>query len=179
MIRLYDIEWDTDGEEWDLPKEVIIEKPSKDLIEAVYTYDDKLADYLSDTYGFCLHSFKSEELNIDERYSFKAIWEIGNWFRRHPTQRKTLEFTLDSPSEVTGNTWEPTGWYGIKITDDFDVTNVLIGEYGIGLLWYDDPVENLGETIENSLINFIKNEEGIKNIDKWHYITVDLKVWED
>jgi len=61
-IRLYDIEWDTDNadEEVNLPTEVIIENPTESQIEAVDTYDNELADYLSDNYGFCLFSFASE-----------------------------------------------------------------------------------------------------------------------
>ena len=67
-IRLYDIDWDVD--EFcveDLPKEVTI--PAQKIIDArdmerleecLGSYDAELADYLSDTYGFCVNSFREE-----------------------------------------------------------------------------------------------------------------------
>lgn len=42
--RIYNIEWDTDGEKVNLPSEVIACIPD----------DIEFADYLSDTYGFCV-----------------------------------------------------------------------------------------------------------------------------
>ena len=67
-IRLYDIEWGVDLDdisEMDLPKEVIINNPTEKQIEAVDYYDDELADYLSDNYGFCIFEFKAEILEND------------------------------------------------------------------------------------------------------------------
>lgn len=46
------IEWDTDGEEVDLPSKVIVPE-DVDL--------DGIADYLSDKYGFCVYSFHVDE----------------------------------------------------------------------------------------------------------------------
>ena len=43
------IEWDTDGEDIDLPSEVCI--PNN-------IADEDIADYLSDNYGFCIFSFR-------------------------------------------------------------------------------------------------------------------------
>lgn len=48
-FRVYNIDWETDGSDADLPDEVIIE----DQIE-----DDEVADYLSDNYGFLVNSFR-------------------------------------------------------------------------------------------------------------------------
>lgn len=50
MVRLYNIDWDTDGEQVDLPTEVIVEKMD----------DDLYADYLSDRFGWCVNSFSIE-----------------------------------------------------------------------------------------------------------------------
>lgn len=56
-IKLYNIDWDTDGEIIeDLPTEVIIENPTEEMCEAV----DVLADYLSDEYGFCIFGFNAD-----------------------------------------------------------------------------------------------------------------------
>lgn len=52
-IKVYNIEWDTDGEvNADLPKEVIIDNPADEI--------DDIADYLSDEYGFCIFGFCTE-----------------------------------------------------------------------------------------------------------------------
>lgn len=53
--RVFDIMWDTDGEDINLPKEIIL---SKDID------NDDIADYLSDEYGFCIFSFKLEYIFI-------------------------------------------------------------------------------------------------------------------
>lgn len=50
------IKWDTDGEIVDLPTEVEV---GDDLS------DDEVADYLSDTYGWCVESFS---LPADDNY---------------------------------------------------------------------------------------------------------------
>lgn len=60
-IRVWNIEWDTDGEVIDdLPTEVIIDNPTEEMCEAVGGFDDVLADYLSDEYGFCVFGFNAE-----------------------------------------------------------------------------------------------------------------------
>ena len=60
-IKLYNIEWDTDGEVIDdLPTEVIIDNPTEEMCESVGGFDDVLADYLSDEYGFCVFGFSAD-----------------------------------------------------------------------------------------------------------------------
>ena len=59
-IKLYNIEQDTDGEIVDLPTEVIIENPTEEMYDAVGGFDDVLADYLSDEYGFCVFGFRAD-----------------------------------------------------------------------------------------------------------------------
>ena len=46
-MKAINIQWDTDGNDIDLPKTVIIPKGTK----------KDIADYLSDTYGWCVFSF--------------------------------------------------------------------------------------------------------------------------
>ena len=68
-LRLYDIDWDIDDEYIDgLPQELIIDNPYMDEWDM---YSDEMngetfiemdlggliADYLSDTYGFCMFGF--------------------------------------------------------------------------------------------------------------------------
>lgn len=63
-IRIFDIEWDTDGEDVNLPTEVIIddlpEDEMKELINNIGWFDDDLANELSDRYGWCVYTFNAE-----------------------------------------------------------------------------------------------------------------------
>ena len=52
MIKLINIEWETDGNEVDLPTEVIIED---------YDKDKSYADILSDEFGWLVKSVAIEE----------------------------------------------------------------------------------------------------------------------
>lgn len=52
LVRVFDIKWDTDGEDIDLPKEVRFEVEE----------EDDIADKLSDYYGFCVFRFDFEKL---------------------------------------------------------------------------------------------------------------------
>ena len=47
-MRITDIKWETDGEVVDLPNEVEVDDDM---------YDDEIADYLSDTYGWLVEGF--------------------------------------------------------------------------------------------------------------------------
>ena len=53
-IRIYEIAYDTDGEEIDLPSELTMEVNSDDVEEIA----DLASDYISDTTGFCHDGFK-------------------------------------------------------------------------------------------------------------------------
>lgn len=55
-MRVYNIVWETDGYDVDLPKEV--ELPSEILEEDFNEFD--IAEYLSDEYGFLVNSFDYE-----------------------------------------------------------------------------------------------------------------------
>lgn len=55
-FRFFNIRWDTDGEQVNLPKEVTFHAP--------YGFEPSMegADYLSDTYGFCVFGFEFEKV---------------------------------------------------------------------------------------------------------------------
>lgn len=59
-IIVSNIKWDTDGEDVDLPKKVIINVTIDNayLLEDINGCADNLSDYLSDTYEFCHEGFK-------------------------------------------------------------------------------------------------------------------------
>ena len=59
-IMIYDIGWDTDGIDVGLPNIVFINNPTEEQINEVNgDYSDVLADYLSDTYGWCVGGFSA------------------------------------------------------------------------------------------------------------------------
>ena len=67
-IRVWDIEWDTDGEDVaDLPTEVIIddlpESEMEELASNIGYYDDDIANELSDRYGWCIWTFYAEVID--------------------------------------------------------------------------------------------------------------------
>ena len=55
-VNFYNIDWDTDGEEIDLPTDVIL------TVDEDVEVDLEGADLLSDEYGFCVNSFNFQEL---------------------------------------------------------------------------------------------------------------------
>lgn len=55
-INFYNIDWDTDGEETDLPTDVIL------TVGEGIEVSLEGADLLSDEYGFCVNSFNFQEL---------------------------------------------------------------------------------------------------------------------
>ncbi len=61
-ILVSNIEWDTDGEDIDLPSEVLITNPNKEMVQSVEDndYADEIGDFLSDEYGFCLYGFTAD-----------------------------------------------------------------------------------------------------------------------
>lgn len=64
MIRVYNIEWDTDGEYIpELPTEVELD----DYIDGEYIEDDDVADVLSDMYGWCIFNL---EIERDNQYQY-------------------------------------------------------------------------------------------------------------
>ena len=57
-VKVWDIDWDTDGENVpELPSETILEIED---IDGLGVDDQDVADELSDRYGFCVNSFYSE-----------------------------------------------------------------------------------------------------------------------
>ena len=56
--RVYDIDWDTDGEDVDLPNEVEVDVPAE--VVDYGDVEDFISDYLSDEYGFCHKGFDIE-----------------------------------------------------------------------------------------------------------------------
>ena len=55
-LIIRNIKWDTDGENVDLPEEVVIKNPSEKMLDK-YSMADAISEYLSDTYEFCVYGF--------------------------------------------------------------------------------------------------------------------------
>lgn len=59
-FRVYDIDWDTDGEDVDLPNEVVVTVPGDVYADAGSS--SYISDWLSDEYGFCHNGFLIDEI---------------------------------------------------------------------------------------------------------------------
>ena len=64
VITVKRIEWDTDGEDVDLPEVVYIDLDdllydgeTEEILDDCEEIYDRIADYLSDNYGFCMFNF--------------------------------------------------------------------------------------------------------------------------
>ena len=66
-LKITKIDWDTDGEKVRLPEEVYIPASEFDGINADNhgAYDSEIADYLSDTYEYCVKSFVPEYKSVE------------------------------------------------------------------------------------------------------------------
>lgn len=63
MYLCYNIRWETDGHEVDLPKRVIADISDKDVCHTdPQEVADVLSDYLSDTFGWLHNGFEYEPI---------------------------------------------------------------------------------------------------------------------
>lgn len=74
-IRIYDITWDTDGENVDLPAEVLLDPVKEGMTDIA----EEGADWLSDRFGWCVKDFSFEPAPRGTRKVF-AIEMDGNAF---------------------------------------------------------------------------------------------------
>lgn len=100
-------------------------------------------------------------------YTLKELVEELN--KENRVVGTPVGFTLDKPEDVFGEDWEPTGWYGVMITNDFDGRSMLYGNYGIGVV-YSDCLNDITEM--ESLIGFLKSETNVDYTEN-DYVCVD------
>lgn len=55
-VKVFDIDWDTDGEDVELPLEIELEIDDK-FVNDEDELSEVICDYLSDEYGFCHFGF--------------------------------------------------------------------------------------------------------------------------
>lgn len=65
-LKVYNIKWDTDGEDVDLPTELIIDVPSDEVLEE--ELDDYLSDEISNVTGFCHFGFEYNLIINDSNF---------------------------------------------------------------------------------------------------------------
>ena len=58
-VKAFDIDWDTDGEEVDLPNDTIIDVDVEDDDDV----SERVCDALSDKFGFCINHCQFEVLH--------------------------------------------------------------------------------------------------------------------
>lgn len=98
---------------------------------------------------------------------FVTVTELAELLRKDYYSDKTIDFTDDTEEE--GN--EPSGWYGVSVTHQFDCCNLVFGYYGGGIV-YSESVGNNGADFEDVIIDFWSSEFDRK-------ITRDTKIWID
>jgi hypothetical protein len=59
-IRCYEIDWDTDGEDVDLPDSAIIELEEEEDLDLYTLVNEYGADALSDEFGWCVNKYSWE-----------------------------------------------------------------------------------------------------------------------
>lgn len=93
-------------------------------------------------------------------FRFATIKEIADMVR----DGMEIGFTLDTPEYLDLDKKNPSGWYGAKMSYDFDGGSVLFGDYGAGTI-YVVPVQSSGQSIEEAIIEFVKWEGGFQCIE--------------
>lgn len=58
-VKIFNISWDTDEEETDLPSKIVFNFKDKHVFDDI-DIDEFLSDILSDEYGFCVNGFQYE-----------------------------------------------------------------------------------------------------------------------
>ena len=107
-------------------------------------------------------------------YLFVEPWELAQKLAAG-IYNQSIGFTNDTEEDMLVN-GEPTGWYGIQISDLYDGDCLLIGYYGAGIVYsqnlnMDISVDNIVSAIQE----FWNNEFGRKA----DQICVDKKEYEE
>ena len=66
QVKIFNINYDTDGEELDLPKNILV-WVREDLLEEVLD-GDELGDLISDETGFCHFGYNTEKTDLEETF---------------------------------------------------------------------------------------------------------------
>ena len=106
---------------------------------------------------------------------FVTIEELANRIYE-ANFNKQIGFTFDSKEDIDYGI-EPTGWYGIMMSNLFDGKSCIIGYYGDGIImaqhiwWHKDEVIDF-------IITFFKSE-GVNFPDKNTLVCVDVSEFDD
>ena len=104
-------------------------------------------------------------------YVFKSLSEIVDWLQNGFFDRE-LGFTNDTPDDIEMN-GGATGWYGMKIVDDFDGESLVVGYYGSGIVFSDGILD-----LESSIKMFFRSEFN-REIRLGELICVSKSDWEN
>lgn len=156
LIKVYDIEWDTDGEEVELPEscEIDVECESDELDQAV-------SDALSDKYGFCVISCNFDKFKmIIIKTTGKRQQDIMEW-----ASSVAVEFIAEQFDELDGSLLE-----SLKETHNFLYANpytIGMREYKVpdteGGHWHiDDLIYRIGQQYVNMSVDQLRYAESAK-----------------
>ena len=110
------------------------------------------------------------------KYEFKTVREIAE--RVHGS-RVPIDFTFDTPVDVhTG--WEPSGWHGLKWSDEFDPDTgcIILGHYGTGILGAQPSVEEPDDIINFILYMAQSMDDAPSGMDADTSLCVDMDTWD-
>jgi len=136
-VEASDINWDTDGEEVDLPSETVVEVEADTTEEA----KEKVVDELSDKHGWCINSLKSNVLNESIKGNTKQF--INNVVELLDGYMPDEEDWLEMEEVIKAlQKWAP-----------YHSLNYAIREYVEGgrlAVYYDQVKKDLSEIYENT-----------------------------
>lgn len=151
VFKAVNIDWDTDGEDVDLPKEVVIPK-------SIASDEDAISDYLSNLTGFCHRGFSvTKETDDKGDFSCFADGEEEGAFEEAFERFSMIENVASEP--LTSKTSPVLLIY----TDGYDIETTWFSSYELAfeamkkafektkkeILWTDNPHLDLYAGIEN------------------------------
>ena len=95
-IYVTDIDWDIDGENVYLPKNVVIVHPKKEVLDNIKSdeCDDYICNYLSAKYGYCAKGFNVDIDDMEPRTT-----QIDNLLIEESDIRKAEQVLIDNGIE--------------------------------------------------------------------------------
>ena len=107
---------------------------------------------------------------------FVTIKELANRICEANFNRQ-IGFTFDSKEDIDNGT-EPTGWYGIMMSNLFDGESCIIGYYGDGIIMAKQTWGQEDEVI-NFIITFFESEGVINILDDDTLVCVDANEFDN
>jgi len=118
MIVVKDIDWDTDGDDVDLPETVKI--PASEIDEE--SDEDAVADWLSDRYGYCVESYEIDEKTAEHARPSSSPekqhgWEGGGVILPNGTVAEMIYNKQVGRAKIHNGRWSVAGQLSLSPSD--------------------------------------------------------------